>query len=34
MTYTNDALPRSPAGEILKGSLKGDGKTPFSEDTF
>ena len=32
--FTNDALPRNPAGTILKSFLKDDGKTPFFEDTF
>jgi long-chain acyl-CoA synthetase len=32
--FTDDALPRNPAGKILKNLLRGDGKVPFSEGAF
>ena len=32
--FTEDALPRNPAGKILKNLLRGDGKVPFSEGAF
>jgi long-chain acyl-CoA synthetase len=32
--FTDDPLPRNPAGKILKNLLRGDGKVPFSEGAF
>jgi long-chain acyl-CoA synthetase len=32
--FTDEALPRNPAGKILKNLLRGDGKVPFSEGAF
>jgi long-chain acyl-CoA synthetase len=34
VVFQDDALPRNPAGKILKNLLRGDGKSPFSEGAF